>query len=300
MKVSVIIPCRNEEHNIAKVYAALVNDLKDIKYEIIYIDDGSTDNTYLEMANVYQKDKKHVKVISFSRTFNKDAALLAGINYADGDYFCLFSSKYYANTKDILAMADYLEDNQNIDQVVAVINRQVNCFEDLMIKLINKLSPQKISSQPVAFRLITQRLGEALLKVTERERFTEGLFSWLGYSSKTIIFEDKGNNEIPKISLIKRWRYTINSIVKHTTKPLLIAKYIGFWLISLDLIYLIYSLFNNIVAFQAITILILFLIGMQFICLGIISEYLAQIYWETKNRPNYLIRDKLGFDDNIL
>ena len=300
MKISVIIPCRNEEHNIAKVYTALANDLKDIKYEIIYIDDGSTDNTYLEMANVYQKDKKHVKVISFSRTFNKDAALLAGINYAEGDYLCLFSSKYYANTKDILTMADYLEDNQNIDQVVAVLNHQVNRFEKLMIKFINKLSSQKINSQPVAFRLISHQVGEALLKVTERERFTEGLFSWLGYPAKTIVFEDKDNNEISKISLIKRWQYTINSIVKHTTKPLLLAKYLGLGVIILNLIYLIYCLVTGIVTYQAIIILILFLTGMQFICLGIISEYLAQIYWETKNRPNYLIRDKLGFDDNIL
>lgn len=314
MKLSIIIPCKNEEGNVAGLYDKISNTLKKIKYEIIYIDDGSTDNTMVELRKLYEKDMLHIKVLSFSRNFKKEAAMLAGLRHATGEYTCIIDGDLQQNPGYLNQMLEVLDNEPEYDEVAMIMKERkaetgfMAFCKNLFYKLIDKMSDVHFENAASDFRMFRKNVREAILSLEETNRFSKGIFSWVGFNIKYLPYEveprTSGKSSFDfKASL----SYAIDGILAFSTKPLKLSFTLGilcFLAFFIYLIVLLVQIFAFNLVFQAIymvILLILLLAGMQFIVIGLLGEYLAKTYLEVKNRPVYVIREKLGFNsENIL
>lgn len=314
MKLSIIIPCKNEEGSVVSLYKVLNETLKNIKYEVIFIDDGSTDKTLEKLHEVYEKDVQHVKVLSFSRNFMKEAALLAGLKHSSGEYTCFIDGDMQQNPKYLLEMLDFLENNKDYDEVGMVVkerkteNKFMVFCKNSFYNLINKLSDVKLENAVSDFRMFRKNVKDALISFSEHNRFTKGIFAWVGFKTKYLPYEveprTSGKSSFGFISSVK---YALSGILAFSDKPLKFANTFGMLSILASFIYLIVVLIQvlglgyEMSAVYALIILILFMFGLLFILLGIIGTYLASINNDVKNRPVYIIKEKLGFsEDSIL
>ncbi len=310
--VDVIIPAYNEEGNIEVIYKELSNTLKDLKYTLIFIDDGSTDKTYDHLVDLYDKDKKHIKVIRFSRNFGKDAAIYAGLNHVKAEYTCIIDSDMQQNPKYILDMLKFLEKNTEYDQVAMVNDyKEASKFQRLaktsFYRLLNRLSDQKFVTGASDFRVLRKYVVKAILEMKESNRFTKGLFSWVGFNTYYMTYKvDKRHSGESKFKFRKQISYGIDGILSFSTKPLKIATLIGSIISLIAFIYLIQIIGETLLfgkeapGYASMMCVILMLGGIEILVLGIIGEYIAKSYIETKNRPIYLEKNSLGFDDDIL
>ena len=312
MKLSIIIPCYNEENNIKKIYESLVKQLEGFPYELLFIDDGSSDNTFLKIKEIYENDPDHVKSISFSRNFGKEAAMYAGIKNSTGEYTCIIDADLQQNPKYILEMSEYLDQHEDVDQVAMYIENRKNTFRDklssLFYKLINKISETKLLNDASDFRMFRQNVRESILELSEVNRFSKGIFSWIGYNTVCLPYvvakRESGKSKFSFGDLIK---YSIEGVVAFSIKPLKFITFIGI-LVSLgSFIYLIEIIIQkifftvNVSGYTSMMSVLLFMGGIQILFIGIIGEYLAKTYLETKKRPIYLEKHKIGFNSkNIL
>lgn len=304
MKVSLIVPCYNEEGNV-QLFTKKVEEVFKNKYsyEIIFINDGSKDNTLKELKEIAQNKQLKIKIINFSRNFGKEAGIYAGLKEAKGDYINIIDADLQQNPKFTLEMIDFLENNQDYDIVTAYQKQRheskfLAFFKKTFYKIINKLSEIEFINGASDFRTFRKNVVNSILELTEYYRFSKGIFSWVGYNVYYMPYEvEQRANGNSKWSFWKLFKYAINGIVSFTTSPLRLSTILGIFFSILSIIYLIIVIIQklffqiNIEGYATIVTLILLLGGIQLLCIGIIGEYLARTYVETKKRPIYIAKE---------
>lgn len=313
MKLSIIIPAMNEEGNIDSIYNTIKNTFESDDYEVIFIDDGSVDKTFKVLESVQKRDPNVVKVISFSRNFGKDAAIFAGLEHAKGEYTAIIDADMEQDPSYLIKMMDYLDKHQECDQVAMTIKkRKAGSFikklgGKMFYKVINALSDVKFQEDASDFRMFRSTVKDAILSLPEKNRFSKGIFSWIGFNTKTMEYDvGKRKSGQTKFNFKSSMKYALNGIVGFSIKPLRIATVLGVITSVGGFIYLIYLIAKTIIqgievpGFATIVCLILFIGGIQLISIGILGEYLARTFVETKNRPIYIAKKKLGFEEEIL
>ena len=306
--LSAIVPCYNEEENVPYFYEEFMKNedffkKHELEFELWYIDDGSRDKTAEEVKKLILKDKR-VHLLSFSRNFGKEAALYAGLEKASGDYVACMDADLQDPPSLLPEMFGYLW--QGYDTVATRrITRKGeplirSFFARMFYKLMNKISETEIVDGARDFRLMTRQVVDALLSMKEYNRFTKGIFGWVGYRTKWIEFENverkKGET---KWSFWKLFMYSLEGITSFSTAPLAFAAFMGvlFCLFSFGLIIFTIvrkALFGDPTSgWPSLVCIISLVSGVQLFCLGIVGEYLAKTYMEVKNRPIYLVKEEI-------
>lgn len=304
-KLSVIIPCYNESAPLIdthrEVKAVLENyELRKIyDYEMIFVDDGSSDDTFQIIKELASHDS-HVKYISFTRNFGKEAGMLAGLSHAQGDVVIIIDADLQHPPHLILEMVRYYEE-EGFDQVIARRSRKGEKFaRKLAAKfyygIINKVMEVELGDGIGDFRLLSRRAVDALLSMPEYNRFSKGLFSWIGFEKKIIEYENQeraaGESKWGFFSLLN---YAIDGLISFNSKPLRFFIYLGLAITFLNFLYIGFS-FVNILLFGiempgyfTLISAILLLSGIQLISIGVVGEYVGRIFYEVKRRPNFII-----------
>ena len=304
-KISIIVPCYNEEEAMPIFYEEITkvaHEMKKVEFEFIFVNDGSKDKT-LQVARELSKKDKRVRYVSFSRNFGKEAAMLAGLEAAKGDYVAIMDVDLQDPPALIPDMYNYIK-NEHYD---CVATRRVtrkgepkirSFFARCYYKLINKISKTEIVDGARDFRLMTRQMVDSILELKEYNRFSKGIFSWVGYETKWLEYENVERVAgTTKWSFWKLFGYSLESIVAFSTAPLAIASIVGilFCIISfiMILVIIIKTLaFGDPVAGWPSMICIIFLVsGIQLFCLGIIGQYLSKANLEVKKIPVYLVKE---------
>jgi glycosyltransferase involved in cell wall biosynthesis len=309
MLISLIVPCYNEEQSLPilkKAIDAVTIERSEFEYELIFIDDGSKDGT-LSLLEKFAKEDPSCHYISFSRNFGKEAAMYAGLCEAKGMWVGILDADLQDPPSLLPQMFDLLSD-EDCDMVAT---RRVSRIGEPKIRsffarrfysLINHLSDVDIVDGARDFRLLKREVVDSILLVSERQRFSKGIFSWVGFHTKWIEFEniERSAGET-KWSFWKLFRYAIDGIVSFSTIPLRLATYTGFLVSAAAFVYMLYYVIRTIIAgfigtpapgYPSLLSIVLFLGGVTLLALGILGEYMARTYMEVKQRPIYLVRRK--------
>lgn len=303
-KISILIPAYNEQEVLEKLYARLnklASDNKTYDFEFLFVNDGSRDRT-LEIIKEYSKSDKRVSYLNFSRNFGKEIAMCAGFDHVTGDATVIIDADLQDPPELIPEMIKYWE--KGYDDVYA--KRTSREGETWLKKLTSSLfykTLQKTTHIPIQidtgdFRLLDKRCIEALKQMRESQRYTKGMFSWIGYNKKEITYcRDSRLAGVTKFNYSKLINFAIDGITSFTTAPLRISSILGFIISFIAFIFIIILviktiLFHDPVAgYPSLMAVILFLGGVQLLSLGIIGEYIGRIFNETKSRPLYLIEE---------
>lgn len=312
MKLSLIVPCYNEENNVKKFFdevnKAFLGKVSD--YEFVFIDDGSSDNTYKNLKSIYDENRFHnVQVLSFSRNFGKESAIYAGLSKAKGDMVCLIDADLQQRPEVVLEMLDVMNNNEELDCVTAYQEKRkegkaISAIKSCFYKLINKMAEVDFVNGASDFRLMKRGMVDAILQMTEYHRFSKGIFSWVGFNTEYIPYEvaERESGE-SKWGFRKLFKYALEGVISFSTFPLKISTIIGFFFSLISIIYLIVVVIQklafgiDIPGYATIIVLILLLGGLQLFSLGVMGEYLSKVYVQSKNRPVYILRKHLGDDD---
>ena len=306
MLISAVLPCYNEEKVLPMTYRALSTALNGITgdYEMIFVDDGSRDGTCALLREFAENDG-HVRYVSFSRNFGKESAMLAGLQYSSGEYIVIMDADLQHPPELIGQMLEYAR--QGYDQVIAQRDRTGDMklgsfFAKSYYRLVDRLTDVKLTDGIGDFRMLSRKALNALLSMNEYNRFSKGLFSWIGFREKIINYRNRsraaGESKWNFRSLV---RYGVDGVLSFNNKPLRFCIFIGAFAILISLLYLIFLLIG--ILFKGIDMpgyfttifTICFFGGVQLISIGIIGEYVGRIYYEVKRRPHYLV-DETNFD----
>ncbi len=308
MKLSLVIPCYNEQDNVELFYEETVKAFKDASfdYEFVFVNDGSSDNTLEKLKKLYnEKIESNITVVSFSRNFGKESAIYAGLKNCDGDYISLIDADLQQRPEVVLEMMEILKNEPEFDCVAAYQETRkessvMTGFKSGFYKLINKLSEVELHADASDFRTFSRGVADAILEMSEYHRFSKGIFSWIGFNTKYIPYEVQERNAgETKWSFTKLVKYAFSGISAFSTKPLSLATYTGMITSFAAIIYLIVVIiqrlfFNMAVSgYATIVGLILLLGGIQLFCIGIIGSYLAKTYIQSKKRPIYIAKEIL-------
>ena len=301
-KISVIVPAYNEEEALPFLFERLeklIDSVKDYEFEILFIDDGSKDRT-LELIKDQRKKDNRISYVTFARNFGKETAMIAGLDYAQGDAVIFIDADLQDPPELIPEMIKYWE--EGYDDVYA--QRRTRKGESFLKKFTSKMYYrvlQKLTRVPIQkdtgdFRLLDRRCVNALRKMRETGRNSKSMFSWIGYHKKAIMYDRD-----PRVAGKTKWNYgklinlAIDGITSFTTSPLRVSTYIAIPTFLALVVYTIYCIIKCCVtgevlqAYQAIILLVLFFSGIQILLFGIVGEYLGRIFNESKNRPLYLV-----------
>ena len=305
--LSVIVPCYNEEENVEPFYRELLKNesffaAKEIDVEIIYIDDGSMDKTVEEVKKLRQSDER-VRLVSFSRNFGKEAAMFAGLEKSKGDYVVMMDVDLQDPPALLPDMFAGLEEGYD-----SVATRRVNrkgeppirsFFARRFYSLMKKISKTEMMDGARDYRLMTRRMVDAILSMREYNRFTKGIFGWVGFKTKWIEFENverlRGET---KWSFWKLLMYSFDGIVAFSTAPLQISSLMGVFFCILAFAMIAFIIVRKIIfgdpvaGWPSMVCIILLTSGVQFFCTGILGQYIAKAYMEVKHRPIYLVREE--------
>jgi polyisoprenyl-phosphate glycosyltransferase len=299
MKISIVVPCYNEEENLVILYQRICEILTGFDYEITFIDDGSKDNTLSNIITLSEQDEK-VKYISFSRNFGHQNALKAGLDLSSGD--CVISLDADLQHPPEL-IPEMIEKWINGFDIIFTIRSDTDISfmkritSRLFYKFTNLFSDIKISQGTADFRLMDRKVVDVFKKdFQENFLFIRGLIPWVGFKQTTINYlpnrRFKGKS---KYTFFKMLNFAINGITSLSMKPLRIATFIGFVFSFFSFIYIFYALFiffftnKAIHGWTSVIFSVLFIGGIQLIILGIIGEYIGKMFFEIKKRPNYII-----------
>jgi len=309
--ISVLIPVYNEEQNLHMLYERLKQVLNQVNYnhEILFINDGSKDNS-LKIMKELRKMDKCVSYINLSRNYGKEIAMAAGIDYAVGDAVIIMDADLQDPPELIPRMISYFE--EGYDDVYA---RRINRDGESFIKkktsqwfywLLSKLSKIEIQRDTGDFRLLSRRAVDALKKIKEHHRYTKGFFSYIGFNKKEILFDrEKRAAGKTKWNYLKLIELAIEGITSFSALPLRISTIMGFLTAIAGFFYMVYVilkklLFGDPVAgYPSLVCLLLFFSSVQLISLGIIGEYLGRVFDESKNRPLYYVEEYNGYKTNV-
>lgn len=303
-KLSIIVPCYNEEESLKYFYKEIMNVFKKIKckMELILVNDGSSDKT-LDIIKALSSENSDVKYISFSRNFGKEAAMWAGFNKSTGDYVTVMDSDLQDPPILLIEMIRLVEE-EGYDVVgTRRVNRKGeppirSFFARCFYKIINKMSKVEMVDGARDFRLMTRQVVDSILELKEYNRYSKGLFSFVGYKTKWLEYEniERVAGET-KWSFWKLFIYAIEGIVGFTTVPLTIAALIGFLFCLIAFIMIIVIIVKTLAfgdptsGWPSLACIIFMTNGIELLCIGIIGEYLAKTYLEVKHRPIYIIKE---------
>ncbi|NCC87916.1 MAG: glycosyltransferase [Clostridia bacterium] len=311
MKLSLIVPCYNEEDNVYNFYNAVKDTFNNCSfdYEIIFINDGSHDNTFKNLKKIYKESLLKIKIINFSRNFGKESAIYAGLVKSVGDYVSIIDADLQQNPKFVLDMIEFLDNNDDYDCVATFQEKRKEgkaliFFKNSFYKVINKLTDLDFVNGASDFRTFRRSMAESLISMSEYHRFSKGLFSWVGFNTHYMPYQASERSAgKSKWSFRKLCRYAVDGIVAFSTTPLRISSIIGIFTAILSVIYLIVVIIQKIFlsiavpGYATIVVLILLLGGLQLSALGIIGEYLAKIYIQSKGRPIYIAKEIISYED---
>ncbi|MFI3161134.1 glycosyltransferase family 2 protein [Streptococcus suis] len=304
--ISVIVPCFNEEEAIPYFYDAMEKVRKEMgeQFEYIFVNDGSKDRTLKVLRQLSGQDRA-VRYLSFSRNFGKEAALYAGLQAAQGELVTVMDVDLQDPPEMLMEMKDMLDGNPDLD---CVGTRRVSrdgeppirsFFAKLFYKLMNKISQVEVVDGARDFRLMRRHMVDAILSVSEYNRFSKGIFAWVGFETEYLPYEN-----VERVAGETSWSfwkllsYSIEGIINFSDTPLNIASYTGFFTFLLSLVLMVFVVFKTLVfgdptiGWPSTICIILFLGGLQLMTIGILGKYLAKVFLETKKRPIYIVKEK--------
>ena len=303
-KISIIVPCYNEE-DVLKIFYNKITEVSktiDADFEYIFVDDGSKDKT-LEILKEYSKKDNRVRFISFSRNFGKESAMYAGLKEATGDYVAIMDA-------DLQDPPDLLK-----EMYETLLTKEFDCvatkrktrkgepilrsfFSRMFYSIINKMTSTEIVNGARDYRLMSRKMVDSILEVTEYNRFSKGIFSWVGFKTKWIAYDNiERAAGKTKWNFWKLFKYSIEGITAFTTTPLVMSAVIGIIFCIIAFIMILFVIFKTLMygdpvsGWPSTICIILFVSGVQLFCLGIMGEYLAKEYMEVKNRPIYIVKE---------
>jgi len=305
--LSVIVPCYNEEENVKYFYDELMKNQsffeeKKMDVEVIYVDDGSKDKTVEEVKKLREKYEQ-VHLISFSRNFGKEAGIYAGFQKAKGDYVVMMDADLQDPPSLLPEMFSYIE--QGYDSVAT---RRVSrkgeppirsFFARMFYKIMNKISQTDIVDGARDYRLMTRQVVDAILSMCEYNRFSKGIFGWVGFETKWLEYEnvERVHGET-KWNFWKLFLYSIEGITAFSTAPLAIASFTGVLFCIIAFIAIIFIIVRTMIwgdpvgGWPSLVCIICLVSGVQLLCLGIVGQYLSKTYMEVKQRPIYLVKEE--------
>ncbi|HEM3182431.1 glycosyltransferase family 2 protein [Streptococcus suis] len=304
--ISVIVPCFNEEEAIPYFYDAMEKVRKEMgeQFEYIFVNDGSKDRTLKVLRQLSGQDRA-VRYLSFSRNFGKEAALYAGLQAAQGELVTVMDVDLQDPPEMLMEMKAMLDGNPDLD---CVGTRRVSrdgeppirsFFAKLFYKLMNKISQVEVVDGARDFRLMRRHMVDAILAVSEYNRFSKGIFAWVGFETEYLPYEN-----VERVAGETSWSfwkllsYSIEGIINFSDTPLNIASYTGFFTFLLSLVLMVFVVFKTLVfgdptiGWPSTICIILFLGGLQLMTIGILGKYLAKVFLETKKRPIYIVKEK--------
>ena len=306
--LSIVIPCFNEEAVITETITRLLNFAQTIMLEVefIFVDDGSSDQTK-EIIKSYLKEDKRIRLIVFSRNFGHQIAVTAGINAALGDAVVLIDADLQDPPELIHEMLSKWHEGFDVVYATRTDRAGESLFKiataRYFYRFLNLLSDVKIPPDTGDFRLMSRSVVDAFMDMPERDRFVRGMVSWIGFRQTSIKYSRAerfaGETKYP---LRKMLRFAIDGILSFSTKPLQISITLGFFSASVAMICILWAIFMRIFTsiwvegWTALMIAILFIGGVQLICIGILGEYIGRIYNEVKSRPLFVIQNSYGFE----
>ena len=306
--LSVIVPCFNEEESVELFYTELMKNHdffrgKGVEIEVIYVDDGSKDGTVREIKKLHERDER-VHMISFSRNFGKEAAMFAGLERSAGDYVVLMDVDLQDPPSLLPEMFSYVE--QGYDSVAT---RRVSrkgeppvrsFFARLFYRLMKRIYKTEIMDGARQYRLMTRKMVDAILSMREYNRFTKGIFGWVGFETKWLEYEnvERAKGET-KWNFWKLLLYSIDGITAFSTVPLMLASLVGVLFCAVAFLMIVFIIVRKLIfgdpvsGWPSLVCIILMTGGVQFFCTGILGQYLAKTYMEVKNRPIYLTKEEI-------
>lgn len=303
--ISLIVPCYNEEEVLPYFYQAfceLANNLKEYDLEVIFVNDGSKDRT-IELVKEFAAKDSRVKYISFSRNFGKEAAIYAGFEHASGDYIAMLDADLQDPPELLPEMLKAIKEEGYDSAATRRVTRKGeppirSFFARCFYKLMNRISSTEIMDGARDYRLMTRQFMDAILDMKEYNRFSKGIFGWVGFETKWIEFENVERRAgETKWSFWKLLLYSIEGIIGFSTAPLALASVMGIFFCALAFIFLIVILVKTLCfgdpvsGWPSMTCIILMLGGIQLFSIGILGMYLSKTYLETKERPIYICKE---------
>ena len=305
-KLSVVVPCYNEEKTIVPFLESIARTEKELsdklQFSYIFIDDGSSDNT-LKVLKEASSQNSNIHFISFSRNFGKEAALLAGLEEADGDFVTVMDVDLQDPPELLVEM--YSKINEGYDIVATRRSNRIgepiirSFFAKLFYRIMNRVSSTEMIDGARDFRLMTRQVVDSILELKEVNRFSKGLFSWVGYKVTYISYENRervaGETSWSFWSLLK---YSIEGFINFSDIPLTLATWAGLFSFFLSIVGAVFVIVRQIIfsdpvpGWASIVTIILFLGGIQLLALGIIGKYISKIFLETKKRPIYIVKER--------
>lgn len=301
-KVSLVVPCYNEEEVLPYFYeefCRVAKQLSDYIVEVIFIDDGSKDQTLSVVKKFSEKDAR-VKYLSFSRNFGKEAAIYAGFQYADGEYVAMLDADLQDPPSLLPKMLQAIKEEGYDSVATRRVSRKGeppvrSFFARCFYKLMNKISTAEIMDGARDYRLMTRQFKDAILEISEYNRFSKGIFGWVGFKTKWIEFENVERKAgETKWSFWKLFKYSLEGIIGFSTAPLAMVSMLGVGVCMIAFLFLLFILVKTIcfgdpvAGWPSMACMILMLGGIQLLCMGILGMYLSKTYLETKKRPIYI------------
>ena len=307
MKISFVVPCYNEEGNVKNIYHALHEAFGDTKslVECVMVDDGSRDGTLAALRSLVREAKDPLlKVVSFSRNFGKEAAILAGLRHAEGDFVCVIDADLQQDPKVAREMYEILMKDPSVDAVGAYQDKRkesglLKFFKKCFYALVNKLCETSFRPAASDFRMMRRKMVDAVLSMTEYHRFSKGIFSWVGFNTMYIPYtvRERASGK-SSWSFWKLFLYAMEGIIGYSTKLLRIPYWIGGFLslgsIVLIIVEIVLSAAGHKLPEHALVLSVMFLLfGCLFLMLGVMGSYLARTYIQGKDRPVYIEKELL-------
>ena len=307
MLLSVIVPCFNEEGNIDLFYEETVKALGDLmpETELIFVNDGSRDATLAKLRALCARARYRVRVVSFSRNFGKEAALLAGLRSSTGEFTSIIDADLQQRPSYIVEMMDFLKEHPEYDAVAAYQEERkegfiLSLFKKMFYNVIDSMTDVKIMQAASDFRVLRRPVVDAILSLPEKCRFSKGIFAWVGFETYYMPYKvEERASGTSKWNFWKLLTYAFDGIIAFSNKPLILSSVVGFFIFALSILYLIVIVVKTILwgdpvaGFPTLACLILMLSGIQLLGIGILGQYLAKNYTESKERPVYIVKEEL-------
>ena len=306
--LSAIVPCYNEEENVPYFYGEFIKnqdyfEKNGLEFELWYIDDGSGDGTAAEVKKLIEKDKR-VHLLSFSRNFGKEAALYAGLQKASGDYVACMDADLQDPPSLLPEMFESIKQGYDMAATRRVTRKGEpfirSFFARMFYRLMNRISKTEVVDGARDFRLMTRQVVDAVLSMQEYNRFTKGIFGWVGFRTKWLEFDNverkKGET---KWSFWKLFIYSLEGITAFSTAPLAFAAFMGVFFCVAAFVFIVFIIVRKLIfgdptsGWPSLVCIISLISGVQLFCLGILGQYLAKTYMEVKRRPIYLVKEEI-------
>ena len=306
MKLSLIVPCYNEEESLPYFYKEVMKTLTTLggDYELIFVDDGSSDKT-LQTLEMFSEQNPSVKYLSFSRNFGKESAIYAGLCNAEGDYIAVMDADMQDPPSLLPEMLAELESGdfdsvatRRADRTGEPLIR--SWFAQMFYRIINRISDAEVVDGARDYRLMSRAMVDSIVSMKEYTRFSKGIFGWVGFNTKWLEFENverrKGET---KWSFWGLFKYSLEGIMGFSTAPLAMASVLGLFFTFLAFVAIVFIIIRTLIfgdptnGWPSMACIIIFMGGIQLFCVGILGQYLSKVYLEVKNRPIYIVKEKI-------